>query len=134
MEIPAKIKSLMERSKLVYVGTSDRSGKVHLSVAEAMSVPDRGHIAFEEWFCKKTLENLRENPGITVGVVDPQTGKGYQLIGELEDVDVGAMMNGFSVNKEEEWRRYPQSAHRLYIRTDSILELNTGPHSDEETG
>jgi soluble P-type ATPase len=112
MEIPANIKSLMERSKLVYVGTADRSGKVHLSVAEAMSVPDREHIAFEEWFCKKTLENLRE----------------------LEDVDVGAMMNGFSVNKEEEWRRYPQSAHRLYIRADSILQLNAGPHSDEGAG
>ena len=90
MEIGKKMKSIIEQSELVYVGTSDREGKVHLSVAQGLCVPDENHIAFEEWFCPRTLENLKDNPQITVGVVDPQTGKGYQMIGELEDADVGA--------------------------------------------
>ena len=132
MEIGKKMKLLIEQSKWVYVGTSDKEGKVHLSVAQGMCVPDEKHIAFEEWFCPRTLENLKDNPQITVGFVDPQTGKGYQVIGELEDVDVGAMMNGFSKDKEDEWKGYPQSKHQLYIRADSVLELSTGPHADEE--
>jgi predicted pyridoxine 5'-phosphate oxidase superfamily flavin-nucleotide-binding protein len=132
MEIGGEIKSLIEGSNLVYVGTSDRNGKVHLSVTGGMRIPDERHVAFEEWFCSGTLENLKENPQISIGVIDPQTGKGYQLIGEVEDVDVGVMLNGFVKDKEEEWKRYPQSQHQLYIRVDSIMELNTGPHSDEE--
>ncbi len=132
MEIGKEMKSLIEQSKWVYVGTSDKEGRVHLSVAEGMCVPDEKHIAFEEWFCPRTLENLKDNPQITVGVVDQETGKGYQMMGELEDVDVGAVMNGFSKEKEAEWRGYPQSKHQLYIRADSILKLNRGPHSDEE--
>lgn len=68
-----------------------------------MKVADNRHVAFEEWFCHKTLENLTVNPQITIGLVNTQAGKGYQLIGEVEEVNVGA-----------------------------ILELKTGPHSDEE--
>lgn len=132
MEIKGELKSFIEGSTLIYVATSDRSGRVHLSVTDQISVPDEAHVAFEEWFCTGTLENLKENPLISIGLVDSRTGKGYQLLGEVEDVDLGAMLNGFAGDKEEEWRRLPQSQHQLYVRVEAISELVAGPHSDEK--
>ena len=132
MEIGEDIRSFMEGSRLVCVGTSDHRGKVHLSVVEGMRILDEKHVVFEEWFCEKTLENLKENLQISVGVVDPRTGKGYQMMGEVEDVGLGAMLDGFDRDKEEAWRGYPQSQHQLHVRMDSVMELNKGPHSDEE--
>lgn len=132
MKIGDRVKSIIEGCELFYVGTSDKTGGVHLAVAEGLKVPDDRHVAFEDWFCHKTLENLKPNANITIGVVDPRTKKGYQLIGEVERVNIGAILNGFAGQKEEQWSHYPQSTHQLYIRVDRIYELNIGPHSDEE--
>ena len=131
MELGEDIRSFLQGSNMVCVGTADHSGKVHLSVTKEMRILDEKHVVFEEWFCERTLENLKENFQISVGVVDPKTGKGYQLMGEVEDVDLGAMLDGFARDKEEGWRGYPQSQHQLHVRVDSVMELNTGPHSDE---
>ncbi len=134
MKIGGEVKSVIEGADLFYVGTADKMGTVHLAVTGDLKVPDDMHVAFEDWFCHKTLENLKSNPRITVGVVDSRMKKGYQLIGEVERVNIGAILNGFSDQKEEEWSHYPQSTHQLFIRVDRIVELNIGPHSDEEIG
>ncbi len=84
MKIGEKIASFIEQCRLFYVGTSDKTGTVHLAIAKQMKIFGTNHIAFQEWFCRRTLENLEVNPQITVGVVDPLTGRGYQLIGEVE--------------------------------------------------
>lgn len=132
MKIGDEVKSLIEPGGVFYIGTSDQAGSVHLAVAEGLKVPDDRHVAFEDWFCHQTLENLKPNPRITIGVVDPRTKKGYQLIGEVEKVNIGAILNGFAGQKEKQWSHYPQSKYQLYIRVDRIYELNIGPHSDEE--
>jgi predicted pyridoxine 5'-phosphate oxidase superfamily flavin-nucleotide-binding protein len=132
MEIGAEIRSFVERCGLFYVGTSDKTGTVHLAIAKEMKVPDNDHVTFDEWFCRRTLENLEENPQITVGAADTRTGKGYQLIGEVEKISLGPVMDGFGGEKEEKWSHYPQARHQLHARVDAILELDTGPHSDDE--
>lgn len=132
MKIEEGVKSLIEGCGYFSVGTSDQTGGVHLAVAVDLKVPDDEHVAFEDWFCRRTLENIKVNPRLTIGAVDSRTKRGYQLIGEVERVNTGAILNGFAEEKEDEWSHYPQSAHQLYIRVDRILELNIGPHSDEE--
>lgn len=132
MILGEKIKSLMEGCKLFYIGTSDKFGIVHLAIAKDLKVADDKHVYFEDWFCYKTVENLKINSHITIGIVDTQTNKGYQLIGEAERVSRGAFLNGFAGQKEKEWSLYPQSKFQLYLRIDRILELNIGLHSDEE--
>lgn len=56
MEIVRKMKSFIEGSKLIYVGTSDQAGKVHLSLTGGMRVLDERHVAFEEWFCPTLMK------------------------------------------------------------------------------
>jgi hypothetical protein len=132
MTIPAQVKSLIEAANLAVVATSDSKGRVHLATAKDMRVLDEDRVAFEEWFCNETLSNLEDNPHVTVGVVDSNTGKGYQLLGQLVGADPEAMMDGFSEGEEVLPGQYPQTRYRLSIIVMSVIELNTGPHSDKE--
>jgi uncharacterized protein len=132
MTIPAQVKSLIEAANLAVVATSDSKGRVHLATAKDMRVLVENRVAFEEWFCNETLSNLEGNPHVTVGVVDSNTGKGYQLMGQLVGADPEAMMDGFSKGEEVLPGQYPQTRYRLSIEVISVIELNTGPHSDEE--
>jgi predicted pyridoxine 5'-phosphate oxidase superfamily flavin-nucleotide-binding protein len=132
MTIPAQVKSQIEAASLAVVATSDSKGRVHLATAKDMRVLDRNRVAFGEWFCNETLSNLEGNPHVTVGVVDSNTGKGYQLLGELVGADPEAMMDGFSKADETSLGRYPQTRYRLSIQVTSVIELSTGPHSDKE--
>jgi len=132
MTIPARIKSLIEATNLAVVATSDSGGRVHLATAKDMKVLDGDSVAFEEWFCNETLSNLEDNPHVTVGVVDTNTGKGYQLLGRLVGAEPEAMMDGFSKGEAVLREQYPQTRYRLSIKVVSIMELSTGPHSDKE--
>jgi predicted pyridoxine 5'-phosphate oxidase superfamily flavin-nucleotide-binding protein len=132
MTIPAQVKDLIEAANLAVVATSDSKGRVHLATAKDMRVLDEDRVAFEEWFCNETLSNLEDNPHVTVGVVDSNTGKGYQLLGQLVGADPEAMMDGFSEGEEVLPGQYPQTRYRLSIIVMSVIELNTGPHSDKE--
>jgi predicted pyridoxine 5'-phosphate oxidase superfamily flavin-nucleotide-binding protein len=132
MTIPAQAKSLIKATTLAVVATSDSKGRVHLASARDMRVLDGDRVAFEEWFCNETLSNLENNPHVTVGVVDSNTGKGYQLLGQLVGADPEAMTDGFSRGEEVLPGQYPQTRYRLSIEVFSVIELNTGPHSDKE--
>ena len=54
-----------------------------------MAFTDGDQVVFRAWFCLKTVENLYEHPRISLGVLDPVTGKGYQLMGRMERVEGG---------------------------------------------
>jgi predicted pyridoxine 5'-phosphate oxidase superfamily flavin-nucleotide-binding protein len=132
MTIPAPVKSLIETADVAVVATSDSEGRVHLATAKAMKLLEGDGVAFEEWFCNETLSNLEKNRQVTVGVVDPNTGKGYQLLGRLVSAEPEAMLDGFSKGEAVFRGQYPQTRYRLSIRVVSIMELSTGPHSDKE--
>jgi predicted pyridoxine 5'-phosphate oxidase superfamily flavin-nucleotide-binding protein len=134
MTIPAQVRSLIDTAILAVVATSDSNGRVHLATAKDMRVVEGGKVAFEEWFCNETLNNLEENRHVTVGVVDFNTGNGYQLQGQLADADPEAMMDGFSKEAGEAPGQYPQTRYRLSIEVTSVIELRAGPHSDRQLG
>ena len=129
-----KIKELVEKVKTVYVATADKEGVPHIAAAEGMAFSDGDRVVFRAWFCLKTVENLHENTRISLGIVDPATGEGYQLLGKMERVETGAVLNGFTPQMEKDWKGYPQIEHRLSIRIEKISHLTTGAHSDEFIG
>ena len=126
-----KIKDLVEKVKTVYVATADKEGVPHIAAAEGMAFSDGDQVVFRAWFCLKTVENLHENPRISLGILDPVTGEGYQLLGKMERVETGAVLNGFTPQMEKDWKGYPQIEHRLSIRIEKISHLTIGAHSDE---
>ena len=126
-----KIKELVQKVKLVYLATADKEGVPHIAASEGLSFLGDDQIAFRAWFCLKTVQNLEQNPNLSLAVLNPKSKEGYQIMGRIERIEKGAILDGYS--SEEEGRRtgYPQAEHRLSIRVKEISVLTSGPHSDE---
>ena len=126
-----EVKNLVQEVRIVYVATASREGIPHIAASEGMTFVDGDQVVFRAWFCIKTVGNLQENPRLSLAVLNPETREGYQLFGELERIEKGAILDGFAVEKVREWAGYPQAEHQLYIRIKAISQLTSGAHSDE---
>jgi predicted pyridoxine 5'-phosphate oxidase superfamily flavin-nucleotide-binding protein len=124
-----KVKKLVQQVKVVYVATADKRAVPHIAASEGLTFLNKGQIVFRAWFCLRTVQNLEENPKLTLAVLDPETQEGYQLTGEINRIEKGAMLDGFVPGKEK--RGLPQAEHQLFIHIQEISELTSGPHSDE---
>ncbi len=128
-DILEKVKRIVQKVKIVYVATANREGIPHIAAAEGMAFTG-DEVVFRAWFCLKTVENLRENPRLSISVLSPRTREGYQLLGEVERLEEGAMLDGY-VPEDEKGSGYPQAEHRLYIRIKAVSHLTSRGHSDE---
>jgi len=126
-----KVEALVRKVKVVYVATANKGGSPHIAASEGLAFVGGDQIFFRAWFCLKTVENLQENPKLSLGILDTETQEGYQLMGEMERIEKGAILNGFSPEQEKRWAGYPQAEHQLFIRIREISPLTSGPHSDE---
>jgi hypothetical protein len=94
---------------------------------EAGAGDDRVQIA--GWICAQTLENPDRNPRAVVVVRDPDTGRGFQLAGEMT---VGAdlsVLDGVSSLEMEE-QPIPQVERQLRMRVTEIMHFTSEPHGD----
>jgi general stress protein 26 len=130
-EMLDKVRRVLERAKVVFVATANGEGDTHIAAEEGLILRSEGQAFFRAWFCLKTLQNLQENPKVSLAVLDPKTKEGYQLLGEVERIEEGAILNGYVPEKEMEWGGYPRAEHQLLIRLQKISHLTSGAHSDE---
>ena len=66
-----EIVELINRAEVSYVATSDKNGYPHLAVEKGLKIIDEKYLGFNAWFCRKTVENLRNNPEVAIAVCDP---------------------------------------------------------------
>jgi hypothetical protein len=133
MKLPEKVKELMSPDRVILVATSDLKGIPHMAAAKGIVFTEEGQVIFENWFCIQTLKNILENPRIALSMFEPLGERGVQLLGVVEQDVPTEMLDGCSVGEENQPSHIPQAKHRLQIRVENILELSTGPHSDEES-
>jgi general stress protein 26 len=91
-----RVKKFAQKVKVVYVATANKKGIPHLAASEGMTFVDQDRIFFRAWFCLRTVENLLENPRLSLGILDPKTQEGYQLLGEMERIEKGAILDGYA--------------------------------------
>jgi len=77
------------------------------------------------------VENLEKNPRLSLAIIHPGTTEGYQVLGRVERIDRGAMLDGYRPGEEKKWASYPQAEHQLSISIERVSRLTSGPHSDE---
>ena len=130
-ELLEKVKKLVEKVRTVYLASSNKEGAPHIAASDGMAFFDGDRVIFKAWFCLRTVQNLQENPKLSLAVLDSKTQEGYQLLGEVEQIEKGAILNGYVPEKEKEWGGYPQAEHQLLIRIRKISHLTSGAHSDE---
>jgi general stress protein 26 len=130
-EILEKVKQLVKKVGTVYIATADGKGTPHIAASEGMTFTNEGQVLFKAWFCLKTVENLEKNRKLSLAILSPKTREGYQILGEIERIDRGAILDGYGPGNEKKWAGFPQAEHQLLIQVLKVSALTSGPHSDE---
>lgn len=123
--------NLAQTLQHVFVATSDASGLPHLAAASRIEVVEDAKVAISEWFCPGTMANLEQNRRIALVIWDAAADEGYQLLGEVEDMNREVMMNGYAPELASR-EPLPQVEWRITVRVDKVLDFSHAPHSDVE--
>lgn len=126
------IRLLLENLPYVFVATSDQSGQPHMAIGEQITIKGSSLLIFENWFCPSTLENISANSHISVVAVQPETGKGYQLLGSIITRTHESIPDVFepAVHIPEA----PRVLTRFTVKVEKVLEFTSGIHSDLPIG
>lgn len=110
----------------IFVGTSSRDNMPNISAKGTfIKILDDETIAYADVYSLKTLENVRQNPQVTVAVMNAKSFKGYQFKGRAEVVDSGPIL-------EEARKQNPQIASVTKIRVQAVYLLDYGPRAGEK--
>lgn len=122
------IKRFVEAIQVAFVASADVGGCPHLAAGMEMKVLDADHLAFENWFCRTTLRNVSGNPQVSVVVVDPETGSGFQFAGQVVHARDTAILDGFLPDAEPAGT--PQTLTSFVVRVEEVTEFSAGAHTD----
>jgi predicted pyridoxine 5'-phosphate oxidase superfamily flavin-nucleotide-binding protein len=113
----------------IFITTADRKGMPHVAAADGIRLGDEGYFHLTGWYCETTARNLEENRLISVVLWDPDTDVGYQVLGEVEEIQERASLNGF-IPETEGTYDLPQVERDLLVRVTGVLLFCHAPHTD----
>ena len=87
--ITEEIKNFVNFQKLGYVATTSADNTPNLSPKGTIMILDESHLIFANIHSPQTVENLKQNPSITINVVDPFSRRGYIFKGNAEIISSG---------------------------------------------
>jgi predicted pyridoxine 5'-phosphate oxidase superfamily flavin-nucleotide-binding protein len=82
MKLTPAIKNFFSKNGSALVSTINDEGAIHCSVKGIVSIDESGLIHMVDLYMNRTYHNLKENPNISVTVVDNEKFMGYTLQGE----------------------------------------------------
>ena len=110
----------------VFVGTSNKDGVPNISAKGTfISILDDETLAYADTYSLKTLKNVRQNPHVTIAVINAQTFKGYQFKGLAEVVESGPLL-------DEARKQNPQVASVTKVRIQEVYLLDYGPQAGKK--
>jgi len=131
MQIPNAVKQMVTPDQIIIVATADDHGTPHLAAAKGMILIGDEQVAFKNWFCLQTLQNVSENPKIALSLFGPTGEHGYQLLGTVKQTRPAEIMDGDAPGEIPSAKGIPQAKMQLVVAVTKVLEFSTGPHSDE---
>ncbi len=73
-----------QRQNFVIVSTIDKDGSPHNSCKGIVKIDQKGRVYLLDLYMRKTYENLKENPNLSITAVDEHRFHGYCLKGKAE--------------------------------------------------
>jgi len=126
--IRSEIRRFIERTGTAVVASTDSGGQPHLALGTVCKGDDGDLLSFENWLCCQTLDNVRENPCVAVGVIAPEERIGYQFGGRVVNMIEVAIMDGYQ--PEAKPAADLQVMTRLVIRVEKVAAFCEGLHID----
>ncbi|MBL7157445.1 MAG: pyridoxamine 5'-phosphate oxidase family protein [Candidatus Omnitrophica bacterium] len=88
-KIPYGVKYLLDKHHFAVVSSHDNSGVIHTSAKGIIRVDPKGKIFILDIYKNCTYRNLKQNPHITLTVIDEHKYKGYSIEGKARIVKEG---------------------------------------------
>lgn len=112
----------------VFVGTTGKDGVPNISAKGSfIHVIDDETLAYADVYSLKTLENVKNNPQVTIAAINTKTYKGYQFKGTGEVVEEGNLI-------EEARKQNPQSQTVTRVKLSGIYLMDYGPQAGKKVG
>jgi len=79
--------SCLERQRIAIISTLDAKKRIHCSVKGIVGIDEAGKVYVIDLYCRNTFKNLKDDPTISVTVVDEARFEGYTLKGKAKIVE-----------------------------------------------
>jgi len=129
--IPKHVQDFLP-GKLAWVATASRDGMPNVTPKGSLKLLDEQHVLFADLFSLKTGRNLLENKNVAVTVVDPGTGKGYQIKGTAEIIDSGELFAETSKQMKAVPKDLPPVHHVVAITVEAVFDQSVGPDAGKQ--
>lgn len=127
--LTAEMKEFIEKGRdpvYVFVGTASKSGVPNISAKGTfIHIADDETLAYADVYSKKTLENVKQNPRVTIAVINGKTYKGYQFKGRGEIVRGGPLL-------EAAQKQNPQIQTVTKVKVEEVYLMDYGPKAGEK--
>lgn len=90
------VKKAIAEIKPALVATAGKDGLPNVSPKGSFRVVDDEHVVFADLRSPRTVNNLKENPMVSVIGLDPATRKGWRLWGKAEILTSGDLFDSLS--------------------------------------
>lgn len=110
----------------VWISTADQLGVPHIASVGGFRVEHARTIVLSDWACPVTLMNLKSNASITIVVWDVISDRGYQVLGQVEDI---TPLNHLD---EEDLAGVTVGDRELWIKPHRVYAFSHAPHDDVE--
>jgi predicted pyridoxine 5'-phosphate oxidase superfamily flavin-nucleotide-binding protein len=131
VKIPKLVQDFIP-GKLAWVATVSKDGVPNVTPKGTLKLMDDSHVLFADLFSLKTQTNLLENNKVAVTVVDPSTGKGYQLKGTAQVFSSGPLFEKTEKQLEDAPMTLPPMRHVVQITVDAVFDQSTGPNAGQQ--
>lgn len=131
VSIPKHVQDFLP-GKLAWVATASRDGIPNVTPKGSLKLLDEQHVLFADLFSLKTGRNLLENKNVAVTVVDPGTGKGYQIKGTAEIIDSGELFEETSKQMKAVQKALPPVHHVVAITVEAVFDQSVGPDAGKQ--
>lgn len=122
-KLTGEMKTLFEK-QLAVVATASKQGIPNIGPKGSVHVIDDETLCYAESTGEKTLRNLRENPRISVMILDREKSEGYQFKGTAQLSTSGDLFEKVTKRQQERKRGVPKCVVR--IKVDEIYSVITG--------
>lgn len=120
------------KGKMAWVGTASRDGTPNATPKGSVRILDDSHLIFADLFSRKTRANLKENPQVSVTVIDVATFKGYQFKGTAELIDSGPLFEEVKEQLKQAPRQLPPPVYVVRIAVHAIYDQSGGPDAGKQ--
>jgi predicted pyridoxine 5'-phosphate oxidase superfamily flavin-nucleotide-binding protein len=134
VKIPQEIREFL-KVHLAYVATADAKGMPNVVPKVDIAILGENEIVFADLYSHQTKKNLKQNPHISICVVNPASYTGYQLKGKAKIIERGkeydALANQVSGTGQ---LNHIEAKYAVKVKVSKIIDIGYSHTADKEIG